>query len=183
MRGESSPAARLGKHIEYQLRIQWQLQLYAILHCKVLRNPAGQIFFTLYMEHKTFGKVKFSSSGVQGPKTALGGADVFVSAAICSANMGCFASSVCELCGPSTDITPMASFLCCVGQPLNGPCASLGYCNCHGSAANRFAWTWLERKELDFHCLELGLISMGGFVYIFMLLCWQMKIRVTQQEV
>lgn len=58
------------------------------------------------MEHKTFGKVKFSSSGVQGPKTALGGADVFVSAAICSANMGCFASSVCELCGPRQILPP-----------------------------------------------------------------------------
>lgn len=60
------------------------------------------MFFTLYVEHKKFGMVKFSSSGMQGEKTALGAVDVFVSAVICSANVDCFASSAYELCGPST---------------------------------------------------------------------------------
>lgn len=110
--------------------------------------------------------------GCRGKTKAPGGADVFVSAAICSADMSCIASCACELCSPGT-AHPHGHFilLCCT--PFIWPLrlASLGYCNCDGSAANRFDCTQLQRKELDFHCLELDLISMGDSVYIFMLLC------------
>lgn len=51
------------------------------------------------------------------------------------------------------------------------PLISLGHDDCSGSAANRFDCTQLEGKELDFHCLENDLISLGDFVYIFLLLC------------
>lgn len=48
---------------------------------------------------------------------------------------------------------------------------SLGHDDCSGSAANRFDCTQLEEKELVFHCLENDLISLGDFVYFFLLLC------------
>lgn len=127
---------------------------------------------SVFVKHKTFGKVKVSSSRMQGAKTALRRIDIFVSAALCSVNMGCFVSSACELWSPGT-AHPYGHFtvLCC--KPFIRPTCltSHEYCNCSGSAANRFDCTQLQRKDLDFHCLELGWISRGDFVYTFMLLC------------
>lgn len=107
---------------------------------------------------------------MQGAVIAPGGIDACVSAANCSVNMDPLHPPNVN-CMLLAQLTHKASSLCCVGQSSYGPCASPGLCKCCGSAANRFACTSLQRKELDFHCLELDLISMRGFVYIFMLLC------------
>lgn len=81
-----------------------------------LGTVQGKFFSPYTWNTRHLGREKFRSSGVQGAKTALGGVDVFVSAAVCSAHVGCFASFVCEVCSPSTahphGLFPPLTLLC-----------------------------------------------------------------------
>ena len=187
VRGHSSPAARLDKHIKYQLRIQ--LQNYVPFGItRLLRtlqsdfSPLIYVFCNICeLNTRHLGKWNSVLVGCRGQKQCPGR-----SSCICFC---CFLLSECVLhcimCPwtlPSWCSSPHGHFtlLCFTSftRPLR--LAFLWHCDCNGSAANRFDCIQLQRMELVFHCLEWDLINMGDIVYIFMFLCWQMRTRVTQ---